>query len=92
MMSSEPPDEALVEKKRAKLVECLDYYESLLKKQSFLAGQEITLVDYFAAVWVPLMSKLGLEGLIAERPHFGKWWETVQERKAWGELTKWIQQ
>jgi len=92
MYSSKPVDERLLEVKTQIITECLDYYEGLLKEQPFLAGKEITLVDYFAAIWVPWFPKLELGSLLAQRPHFEMWWGRVQERKAWVELTKWIQQ
>jgi len=93
MQTSSPPDENLIEANKHKVVECLDYYEGLLKKQPFLVGKDITLVDYFAAIWVvPMMNKLGFEDLFAERPHFEEWWGRVQDRKAWQKLMEWPKQ
>lgn len=93
MQTSNPPDENAIEASRGKVIECLAYYEGLLQTQPFLVGKEITLVDYFAAIWVePLINKLGFEDLFAERPQFEKWWGRVRERKAWRKLMQWTRQ
>ncbi|GAB7342475.1 hypothetical protein MBLNU457_g0674t1 [Dothideomycetes sp. NU457] len=92
MFSPDPPDEKAIEASRGKVVECLAYYEGLLEKQSFLVGEDITLVDYFAAIWImPMINKLGFEDLFAERPQLEKWWGRIQERKAWRRLMEWTQ-
>lgn len=93
MQTHNPPDEKAIEPLRQKVIECLTYYEDLLKSQPFLVGKDITLVDYFAAIWVaPMLNKLGFEDLFAERPHLEKWWGRIGERKAWQKLMEWPKQ
>lgn len=64
----------------------LDVYNSILGRQSYMAGNEFSLVDIFFVPYVNRMFKMEIGNLVMERPHLKKWWETVSSRPS---LQKW---
>lgn len=91
-----------MKKASAALATCLDYFESRLQKNTFLAGkvrklvfiffdfsnmiQELTLVDIFILTWIPYFRYLGIEDQISSRPNFEALWKRVSARPAWKKI------
>jgi glutathione S-transferase len=70
------------------LDDILNTVESILSKQSFMAGGRFSLVDGFYMPLIHMLSKVGNQKLLLERKHLNHWWETVSERPAWKEAVK----
>lgn len=80
-----PPDEGRVAQAEADLDFVLSYYDKILAKQKYLAGDELTLADLFhlpngaalkAMKWVELFEKY---------PNVNAWFQGLQERESWAQ-------
>jgi len=60
----------------------LDAYETILSKQKYLAGDEITLADLYHLSYGSMVKGLNPE-LFSSRPHVSKWFESLQARPSW---------
>ncbi|KZP30697.1 glutathione S-transferase [Athelia psychrophila] len=75
-------DEAKVAEYTATLGEKLDVYELILSQQTYVAGNEITLADFFHLPDASMVKDISPE-LISSRPHVAQWLERLQARSAW---------
>ncbi|KAK9893780.1 glutathione S-transferase [Cystobasidium minutum MCA 4210] len=60
----------------------LDAYETILSKQSYLAGDELTLADLFHAPIIPYFARMGQGQLIESRSNVKRWWESIWALKS----------
>jgi glutathione S-transferase len=65
------------------LNDSLDIIDTILSKQSFMAGRQYSLVDGFFMPLIHMLFKVGYEKLFLEREHVRRWWTRVSERPAW---------
>ena len=78
-----PPDEARVAQAEADLDEVLAYYDRVLAKQKYLAGDELTLVDLFHLPNGSALKAFGYKGTFDKYPNVDKWFTGLQERETW---------
>ncbi|KAI5247623.1 hypothetical protein E4T42_05917 [Aureobasidium subglaciale] len=88
MMGRGEPDIAVVDSSKSKFEEALDYYDRVLQKQTYLTGNEASLVDMFHIPWLELVPRLNMEGMILARPNVRVWWDRLQRRPAWGKVLR----
>ncbi|KZP17632.1 glutathione S-transferase-like protein [Athelia psychrophila] len=60
----------------------LDAYETILSKQKYVAGNEITLADLFHLPYASMVQGVNPE-VFSSRPHVSKWLEGLQARPSW---------
>ncbi|KAI0759797.1 glutathione S-transferase [Irpex lacteus] len=82
------PDEKIIAENVAKLMGKLDGYESVLKKQKYLAGDSVTVADL---AHLPIGSAIVASGVKlledAERwPNVARWWKDITSRPTWQEV------
>ncbi|KAJ4328706.1 hypothetical protein N0V84_000898 [Fusarium piperis] len=76
-------DQTIVAQHKAQLVQVLDYYEKILEKQDYLAGQNYSLVDLFHVPWIGFIKdRLQLPELIDSRKNVTAWCQRVSSREA----------
>ncbi|KAF7318462.1 Glutathione transferase [Mycena chlorophos] len=76
-----PADQKLLEAAAISLDSTLDVYEKILGKQRYLAGNELTLVDFFHFSFGPGLLSAGYEGLCTQkRPNVKRWWAEMSAR------------
>ncbi|KZP20733.1 glutathione S-transferase [Athelia psychrophila] len=75
-------DEAKVAELTKALGGKLDAYETILSKQKYVAGNEITLADLFHLSYATLVQGINPE-VFSSRPHVSKWLEGLQARPSW---------
>ena len=80
-----PPDEARVAQAEADLNEVLAYYNDILAKCKYLAGDELTLVDLFHLPNGSAFKAFGYKGAFEKYPNVGQ----VVHRVA-GEKETWV--
>ncbi|ERF68134.1 hypothetical protein EPUS_08200 [Endocarpon pusillum Z07020] len=78
-----PPDEARVAQAEADLDEVFAYYDRLLAKQKYLAGDDLTLVDLFHLPNGSALKAFGYKGTFEKYPNVDKWFTGLQERETW---------
>ena len=78
-----PPDEARVAQAGAGLDEVFAYYDKVLAKQKYLAGDELTLVDLFHLPNGSALKAFGYKGTFEKYPNVDKWFTGLQERETW---------
>ncbi|KAH7072040.1 glutathione S-transferase [Paraphoma chrysanthemicola] len=84
MSTGQDADEATVVRLEGELIKVLDYYEGVLRKQKWLAGSELSLVDVFVIPWLNfLVSRLDYQALVDARPNILAWWRTASQDKDW---------
>jgi len=76
-------DEERVKQLIPQLESKLDVYETILGKQKYLAGDEVTLADLFHLPHGSLVFEhLGL-GNLEKRPNVQRWWKDITSRPSW---------
>ncbi|KAL8783526.1 MAG: hypothetical protein Q9213_004572 [Squamulea squamosa] len=83
MKSLGPPDEARVAQAEADLNEVFGYYDKVLAKQRYLAGDELTLVDLFHLSNGSALKAFGYKGAFEKYPNVDKWFTGLQDRETW---------
>ena len=78
-----PPDEARVAQAGADLDEVLAHYDTVLAKQRYLAGDELTLVDLFHLPNGSALKAFGYKGAFEKYPNVDGWFSRLQERATW---------
>ena len=78
-----PADEARVAQAGADLDEVFAYYDKLLAKQKYLAGDELTLVDLFHLPNGSALKAFGYKGTFEKYPNVDMWFAGLQERGTW---------
>ncbi|PNS14885.1 Glutathione S-transferase 3 [Sphaceloma murrayae] len=81
------PDQALVAKYEADLESVLVYYDELLSTQSYLAGDELTLVDLFHLPNAGGLKDIGYGEMFKKYPHVDAWLSKLQDRETWKEAS-----
>jgi len=78
-----PPDEARVAQAEANLEEVFAYYDTILAKQKYLAGDEMTLVDLFHLPNGSALKAFGYKGTFEKYPNVDEWFTGLQGRETW---------
>lgn len=78
-----PPDEARVAQAEANLDEAFAYYDKVLGKQKYLAGNELTLVDLFHSPNGSALKVFGYKGTFEKHPNVDEWFTGLPGRKTW---------
>ena len=78
-----PPDEARVAQAEAGLDEVVGYYDKVLAKQKYLAGDELTLADLFHLPNGSAMKAFGYKGTFEKYPNVDNWFTGLQDRETW---------
>lgn len=78
-----PPDGARVSQAGADLDEVFAYYDKVLAQQTYLAGDEITLVDLFHLPNGAALKAHGYKETFEKYPNVDKWFMGLQGREAW---------
>ncbi|KAJ7192799.1 glutathione S-transferase [Mycena pura] len=82
-----PVDQAVVDKVLDEFSAKLDVYESILGKQKYIAGDELTLVDFFHLFYAQLMVVADIDVMTKKsRPNVARWWKEITSRPAWLKL------
>ncbi|KAI1030690.1 hypothetical protein LB503_013017 [Fusarium chuoi] len=76
-------DEAAIKAKLTALDTALAGYEHILSRQSYLAGDEITLADLFHLPYGSLVEQAGFGDLLPKYPSVQAWWRRLQDRESW---------
>lgn len=83
MKSLGPPDEARVAQAEADLDEVLAYYDKVLAKQRYLAGEEMSLVDLFHLPNGSALRAFGYKRTFEKYPNVDRWFTGLQGRESW---------
>lgn len=78
-----PPDEARVAQAEADLDDVFAYYDKVLAKQKYLAGDQLTLVDLFHLPNGSALKSFGYKGTFEKYSNVDKWFTELQERETW---------
>ncbi|KAK7444065.1 hypothetical protein VKT23_015463 [Stygiomarasmius scandens] len=76
-------DQAAYDQAISTLSTKLDGYERILAKQKYLAGDEITLADFFHLPYGELLAQGGSDLLTSKGPNVARWWKDVSSRASW---------
>jgi len=60
----------------------LDVYDNILSKQKYLAGEEITLVDFYHLPLGHGLKKFGYN-VMESKPNVARWFKDVSSRDSW---------
>ncbi|KAJ7039333.1 glutathione S-transferase-like protein [Mycena alexandri] len=66
----------------------LDVYETILAKQKFLSGNELTLVDLFHLYYARTFRDANIDLMKSRGPNLARWWKDLVERPTWVQLEK----
>ncbi|KAH8688750.1 putative glutathione S-transferase [Talaromyces proteolyticus] len=77
------PDTSAIKSAIDQLDDALQSYERLLSKQSYLAGDEISLADLFHLPYGTKAEPFGLGDLLGKYPAVSKWWNELKARESW---------
>ncbi|PPQ82542.1 hypothetical protein CVT25_007151 [Psilocybe cyanescens] len=75
-------DQKLIEDSLSKLAANLDVYETILSKQKYLGGDEVTLADLYHLPCGTLLPAAGSD-VIESRPNVARWFKELSSRKSW---------
>lgn len=78
-----PPDEARVAQAEANLDEVFAYYNKVLAKQKYLAGDRLTLVDLYHLPNGSALKAFGYKGTFEKYPNVDEWFTGLQGRETW---------
>ncbi|KAH7926062.1 glutathione S-transferase [Leucogyrophana mollusca] len=77
-------DEARMAEMLATLNTKLDAYEVILAKQTYLAGDNVTLADFFHLPLGTMLEGPGFElDIFSKRPNVSRWWKAISTRPSW---------
>ncbi|KAH7913513.1 glutathione S-transferase [Hygrophoropsis aurantiaca] len=77
-------DEARMADMLASLNAKLDAYEVILGKQAYLAGDNVTLADFFHLPLGTMLEGPGFElDIFTKRPNVSRWWKAISTRPSW---------
>ncbi|KAJ7027384.1 glutathione S-transferase-like protein [Mycena alexandri] len=81
-------DQAVLDAALVEFGQKLDVYEVILGKHKFIAGDELTIVDFFHLIYAPgLATRVGIDIMTqASRPNVTRWWNVLIARPAWVKL------
>jgi len=80
-----PVNEALLKSHENQLERKLDGFERLLKKQKYIAGDHLTVVDLYFLPYGEVLEKAGYDYLKNEAkwPNVARWWAEITARPSW---------
>jgi glutathione S-transferase len=78
-----PPDEARVAQAETDLDTVLAYYDKVLAKHEYLAGDEITLADLFHLPNGAALKATRWKGAFEKYPNVNQWFSGLQARESW---------
>lgn len=58
-------------------------YNSILAKQAYLAGNEVTLADLFHLPYGKLVKDVSGDGLFLKYPNVNRWFSGLEKRDSW---------
>lgn len=67
----------------AKLDAALATYDTILSKQAYLAGNDVSLADLFHLPYGQLAKDLGHKDLFEKYPNVDRWFQQLQSRASW---------
>lgn len=76
-------DENRVSQLATELDATLSVYDSILAKQTYLAGNEVTVADLYHLPYGKLAKDLGFGHLFEKYPNVNKWFESLEKRESW---------
>ena len=76
-------DDTIISKLTTTLEIVLAAYETILSKQKYLAGDELTLADLHHLPYGTLIKTLGLAETFAIFPRVNEWFDELSRRKSW---------
>ncbi|KAF8835278.1 glutathione S-transferase [Paxillus ammoniavirescens] len=82
-MRQQPVDETVRASLKASLEAKLDVYNNILKKQEYLAGDNVSLADLFHLPECDLIVHKFDRNIIESREHVAKWWTNLSTRPSW---------
>jgi len=67
----------------------LDVYEKILANQKYIAGDELTLADFFHLPYGSLLTSHSIVNLVdvSRRPNVARWWQDISSRQSWKTVT-----
>ncbi len=75
-------------KSLATLDSVLAVYDGILAKQSYLAGNQLTLADLFHVSYGSAAKAAGAKEVFDKYPHVRKWFEGLEARDSWRILNR----
>jgi len=85
-----PTDEEVVESSIKELGLRLDVYDQILSKQKYIAGDEITLADFYHIPYGVLLGEKAGCNIIETRPNVARWFKEISSRPSWQAVKKGI--
>ncbi|KAJ6548662.1 thioredoxin-like protein [Mycena capillaripes] len=76
------PDQALVEKQLEILDKKLDAYDVILAKQRYVAGDKLTVADFFHLPYAPLVGHTGSD-IMTRKSNVARWYKELVSRPSW---------
>ncbi|KAK7466163.1 hypothetical protein VKT23_004886 [Stygiomarasmius scandens] len=83
LFRGQPKDEVQYEEALKTLSLKLEGYEKILSKQKYLAGNEITLVDFFHLPYGDMLAAAGSNLMTTKSPNVIRWWNDVTSHASW---------
>jgi len=79
------PDPVFVKYHEDTLATKMPGFELLLGKQKYMAGDQLTVADFFFLSYGTVITQLGYDYLINEEkyPNLSRWWKEVSSRPSW---------
>jgi len=77
-----PTNQEVVDSSLNELGKKLDVYDQILSKQKYVAGDEITLADFYHIPYGELLAVAG-SNIIETRPNVAKWFKEITSRPSW---------
>lgn len=81
------PDDARVQDLATKLDKALAGYDTILGRQKYLAGDEISLADLFHLPYGSLIRTLGYKKTFEKYPNVEKWFAELAARETWVKIS-----
>lgn len=79
-------DEVLVSKYAAELDGVLAVYDTILAKQEYLAGNQLSLADLFHLPYGKLVKDAGFSEIFGKYPNVNRWFTKLESRESWSKV------
>lgn len=76
-------NEDLVKKHLAELDSTLAVYNEILARQSYIAGDNFSVVDIFHLPYGSLAKVGGAKGIFDKYPNVTRWFDAIEARESW---------
>ncbi|KAJ4470431.1 hypothetical protein J3R30DRAFT_1219168 [Lentinula aciculospora] len=77
------PSDAIGSSALQELSNNMDVYESILSRQKYLAGGEISLVDLYHLPYGEMLCTVGIDLLTTKGQNLSRWWTDISSRSSW---------